>query len=118
MSDHVDSASPLDITVSPAELLPCPFCGNNSPWTYISFSCVVLRCSCGAEMHNGAAKVMYQRGEVPEELLAHTYEPDALVILKDGKEVHYPDHGYVGVNALAAFEHAGLTDKWNARANA
>lgn len=108
----------LDSLTGPAEFLPCPFCGNRWPWTHITFSCAVLRCSCGVEMQNGAVQVMYRRGEVPQELLAHAYEPTAFAILKDGEEVPYPEHGYVGVNVLAAFEYAGLTSKWNTRANA
>lgn len=99
----------------PAELLPCPFCGSCVPYQYISFSCAVLRCECGAEMNGASVRVMYKRGEVPPELLPFTYEPTALVMILNGKEVGYPDHGYVGVNALAAFEHAGFTEKWNTR---
>jgi hypothetical protein len=99
------------------DLLPCPFCGDRSPFTYITFSCAVLRCSCGAEINGGAVTVMYQRGDVPDGLKSHIYEPNCLVIIRDGKEIKYPDHGYVGVNVMAAFEYAGLTAKWNNRIN-
>lgn len=116
--DEPFDGSATNLLPEAGELLPCPFCGRNFPWTYITFSCAVLRCSCGAEMHNGSVNVMYKHGEVPTALLAHTYEPTALVILKDGKEIPYPDHGYVGVNVLAAFAHAGLTAKWNMRTSA
>lgn len=97
------------------ELLPCPFCGEGSPFTYISFSCAVLRCRCGSEMEGGAVRVMYKRDELPEELKPHSYEPTLLVMRQGDKEIRYPDHGYVGVNAIAAFGHAGVTAKWNRR---
>jgi len=98
------------------QILSCPFCGNSSPFTYISFNCVVLECDCGAKISGGAACVMYKRDELPEELRPHSYEPTALVIQdKDGKETPYPDHGYIGVSALAALKHCGALDKWNKR---
>lgn len=98
------------------DLLPCPMCGRNFPFTYISFNTAVLRCHCGVEMHKGAVTVMYKRDEIPEALKPHTYEPTCLVMkMSDGREVGYPDHGYVGVDAMAAFWHAGITKKWNSR---
>jgi hypothetical protein len=100
-----------------SELLPCPFCGNKSPFEYISPWTAVIRCECGIELHQGSVHVLYQRDEVPEALKAHTYEPTCLVVERDGKQLPYPDHGYVGVNVMAAFEFAGLTEKWNRRAN-
>lgn len=100
----------------PTPLLPCPFCGTSYPFTYISFSTAVLRCTCGATMKDSAACVMYKREELPPELKDFTYEPTALTIKKkDGTLVNYPDHGYVGINALAAFEYHGITAKWNKR---
>jgi len=100
----------------PTELLPCPFCGHTSPWTFIHFSCAVLRCRCGAEMQDGSAQVMYQREALPPELLPFSYEPTLLVIQnQDGSRTPYPDHGYIGVNVLAAFERAGITARWNRR---
>lgn len=99
------------------KLLPCPFCGNKFPFTHITFSCAVLRCKCGAEFQHGSVCVMYKRGEVPKELEPHTYEANALAIRKeDGSLVEYPEHGYVGVELLAALDHAGLLAKWNRRA--
>ena len=97
-------------------LKPCPFCGKTNPFTYISFSCCVLRCECGASFKDSSVLVMYKRGEVPSELEPYTYEPKLLVIQdRNGNQTPYPDHGYVGINAHAAFAHAGITEKWNRR---
>lgn len=99
------------------ELKPCPFCGNELPWTHISFNTAVLECGCGATFRGGSAavKTLYKRDEVPENLRPYVYEPDLLTIIKDGKEVGYPEHGYVGVNVVAAFWFSGITEKWNRR---
>lgn len=102
------------------KLLPCPHCGNDWPWEFITAHIAVIRCSdCGAEMKNGAVPVLYKRDKVPAELVGKTYEATALVIKNaDGTENGYPDHGYVGVSVDVAFEHAGLTEKWNRRSDA
>ena len=100
----------------PTELKPCPFCGNTSPFTYISYDIAVLRCSCGVKLEHCSARVMYLRNEVPPELLPFTYEPTLLVMVKaDGTSIPYPDHNLVGIHVMAAFEHAGLTAIWNRR---
>lgn len=102
----------------PENLKPCPCCGNKHPFTYITFSCAVLRCDCGLEIHNGAVSVVYQWDEIPKELIPFSYEPTLLEIKQeDGPNKKYPDHGYIGVNVMAAFEHAGLTKIWNTRSN-
>ena len=99
------------------ELKPCPFCGNLTPFTYISFACAVLECTCGVKMKGGAVKVMYKKEDLPEALKPHTYEATGLVLLKkDGEQVKWPDHGYIGVNVIEAFRHAGLLEMWNRRA--
>lgn len=98
------------------ELLPCPFCGNEHPFIFITFYCVVLRCSCGVEVTNGSACVMYERDKLPPELVGHTYELDGLILEKaDGTRRNYPEHGMIGVSAPVAFAHAGLTKIWNKR---
>lgn len=96
-------------------LLPCPMCGAHAPWTYISFSCAVLRCRCGVELEGAAVQVMYPRDKLPLALARYSYEPDLLVIRTDTGDVPYPDHGYVGVNAEAAFALYGHTARWNRR---
>lgn len=91
-------------------------CGEKWPFTYISFNCVVLRCECGIEVKNGAAAVMYKWDEVPELLMPYTYEPTLLKIkTKEGTLKSYPDHGYIGVSALAALHYGGILQKWNNR---
>jgi hypothetical protein len=98
------------------ELKPCPFCGNERPYTYISVSCAVLRCQCGATMEKASAQVLYKRSDVPDDLKPYIYEANALSMKQpDGSVLGYPEHGYVGINVLAAFEHAGITERWNRR---
>lgn len=97
-------------------LLPCPMCNASSPFTYISFNCAVLECGCGVKLKDAAVRTMYKREEVPLALERHTYEPTLLVIRnKDNVEIPYPDHGYVGVNAVEAFNLYGHTARWNRR---
>lgn len=98
------------------ELLPCPMCGNTLPFTHISFNCAALECNCGLTLKNAAVRTMYKREEVPLALERHTYEPTLLVIRsKDNIDTPYPEHGYVGVNAVAAFNLYGHTARWNRR---
>lgn len=81
---------------------PCPFCGSVLPFRYISISCVVMECSCGATMKDGAARIYYSKYEdIPEELEDYAYEPT-------GQE------GWC-ISASAALWHAGILDKWNRR---
>lgn len=102
--------------MSAPELKPCPFCGNTSPFTYITFSCAVLECKCGATLKKCAAQVMYKKDELPEALKPYAYEAELLVIRNaDGSETAWPDHGYIGVNVMGAFAHAGITEHWNRR---
>ena len=89
---------------------PCPCCGERSPFTYISSSCVVLRCSCGLEVGSdkGAARIMYPRKEVPPELVPHQYEFSE-------KSPWIEEEDYVAINALAALDHSGALAIWNRR---
>lgn len=96
-------------------LRPCPMCGSAMPFTYISFSCAVLRCRCGLTMEGASVQVMYRRADLPLALERHSYEPTALVIRTATGDVPYPDHGYVGVDAQAAFALYGHTARWNRR---
>jgi hypothetical protein len=99
------------------DLLPCPMCSAISPFTYISFNSAVLKCRCGVSLDGAAVRTMYKREEVPLALERYTYEPTLLVIIgKDNVEIPYPEHGYVGVNALVAFNLYGHTARWNRRA--
>lgn len=98
---------------------PCPFCGNRNPFTYISFSCAVLRCSCGVEVSapTAAVRVCYrERKDIPTALMPYTYPTTALAIREGDKVIEYPHHGYVGVSAPAAFAHSGALEIWNRRA--
>jgi hypothetical protein len=98
------------------DLLPCPMCGSSSPFTHITFSCAVLRCNCGVSLDGASVRTMYKREDVPLALERHTYEPILLVMRnKDGVETPYPDHGYVGVNAIEAFNLYGHLARWNRR---
>lgn len=99
----------------PTELLPCPMCGHRSPFTYITFSTAVLRCSCGVTMEHAAVRVMYERHSVPEALKPYTYEATLLQIQDRGRLLSHPEHGFIGVNAMAAFEYEGVTARWNRR---
>lgn len=106
--------------IEPAELLPCPFCGDKWPVEYISRYAAVLSCTCGATIRDACVPILYRVGKVPLALLAHIYEAKLLVMRQkssDGTVVDlaWPDHGMVGVNLLAALEHAGVTAKWNRR---
>ena len=98
------------------DLKPCPFCGAEMPWTVITFSCAVLRCRCGAEMEHGSVRIAYPETEIPPELREHAYPAQCLALrMKDGSLLNWPEHGYWGINIPAAFDHAGLTAKWNRR---
>lgn len=99
------------------ELLPCPFCGCDNVYTYIAFDVAVVRCQqCTATLKNNSAIVHYHKDSCPKELVeVETYEPTLLTIIKDGKEIHYPDHGYKGVSAMLAFKAYGVLDAWNTR---
>jgi hypothetical protein len=97
------------------EIKPCPFCGHKYPWTFITAFVAVLRCQCGATMEDAAVRVLYKRDELPEQLKDHTYEPELLVIKDGDRKIPYPDHGYIGVNVIAAFAHSGVLARWNAR---
>ncbi|SPZ07609.1 Uncharacterised protein [Pseudomonas luteola] len=101
--------------MSEIEIKPCPCCGAQLPFQHITFNCVVLRCDCGLEIRNGAAQTMYKRDELPKELEPYSYEPTGLVIKNGDTEIKYPEHGYIGVNAIAALKHSGALDKWNRR---
>ncbi|QPI13980.1 hypothetical protein MYO4S_00228 [Serratia phage 4S] len=100
------------------DLLPCPCCGNDMPFTYITHATCVLECKCGIGIAGckGAVKVVYDSIEdVPEELRSYAKPANALVFVIDGREVHWEEHGKVGINCMRAFEHAGLTAIWNNR---
>jgi len=98
------------------EIKPCPFCGNCSPFTYITVFTAVIECDCGATLRKNSATVLYKLDEVPNELSDHTYDAKLLVMRQhDGTSKEWPDHGYVGVNALAALEYSGALGRWNAR---
>ena len=69
-------------------------------------------------MKDGAVLVMYKREDLPEALKPYAYEPTLLVMKQaDGSLINYPEHGYIGVDAIAAFHHSGALDKWNTRTN-
>lgn len=98
------------------ELKPCPFCGNEFPVEYITWDAAVLKCKCGATFEHAAVRVMYKKDELPKELEPYTYEPTLLYLrTKDGKLIPATELGYVGVNVMAAFWFAGITQKWNRR---
>lgn len=97
------------------EIKPCPFCGNEYPWTFYSpFSATLCCTQCDYSF--GSAKVLYKLDELPYGLQGKEKPADALA-LKDGdKTLHFPEHGYYSVSCLDAFDHAGLLAKWNTRA--
>lgn len=88
-----------------AELLPCPMCGNKSPWTYISQSCAVIRCKCGIELRGSPVRTMYEPAEVPLVFERYVTHAEAL-----------SDMGYVWVSPLDSFYVLGHTARWNRRA--
>lgn len=96
---------------------PCPFCGNKNTLRYLSPFIAYIGCDeCDITM--GFARVLYKRDELPEELKEYQYEPKLLSIIgEDGVLRDYPEHGYVGVSAVAALDHAGVLEKWNRRAS-
>lgn len=96
------------------EIKPCPFCGNLSPFGYHNPFIAYLGCN-NCEIYFGSVKVIYKKDELPQELKEYTYEPKMLSIEKDGKTIDYPEHNMVGVNAIAAFNNAGILEKWNNR---
>lgn len=99
------------------EILPCPFCGCTNVWGYISCFTVQLKCrECGAHTKGNCATVIYKKNNPPSQLIGvETYEPDALTIKEGDKEIAYPEHGYVGVNAMLALKAYGAIDRWNKR---
>lgn len=100
------------------KLKPCPFCGCKNVIRYYSSFCVAIECgSCGAKTEGNSAIVLYKRNMPPKELWGiEFYEATALVMLEeDGSEVHYPEHGYVGVNINLALKAYGAWDRWNKR---
>ncbi len=97
-----------------SDIKPCPFCGNKMPFGYYNPSIAYLGCDkCGISF--GSAKVIYKRSELPEDLKGLEYEASALIIIEDGKEIHYPEHDMVGINCVIAFDHKGILSKWNNR---
>lgn len=98
------------------DLLPCPCRGNEFPFEYITYSCCILRCKCGIELHNAAVRVVYKSfDEVPEELKPYANPANALVFEREGKLIQWEEHQNYGVSCMRAFEHAGFTAKWNKR---
>lgn len=99
-------------------LLPCPFCGCKDVWHYASIFYVYVECSnCGATLKNSSCRVLYHKDSVPEKLVGvETYEAECLDIKNnDGTITHYPEHGYVGVNAMLSLQAYGVMDRWNRR---
>lgn len=100
------------------ELKPCPFCGCKDVFKYAGMFFVYIEChECGATLKNSSACVLYHKDKCPEKLISvETYEAECLVIkANDGTLLPYPDHGYVGVNAIKAFKAYGALDRWNRR---
>ena len=85
-------------------LLPCPMCGNELPFRTISASCVVIECKCGVTLRDGAARTMYNKNDIPPELLPHAY-----------RAIGFTCDGYYLIPASIAFAYAGLTKVWNTR---
>lgn len=104
--------------MSEAKLLPCPCCGNEYPFQYISFSCCVLRCKCGIELHGAAISPVYHMETMPEELKQFASPAELLVIRTDKGDVSWPEHGYYSVSVVESFRHFGHLEKWNRRAPA
>lgn len=105
----------------PAEILPCPCCGNTCPWTFLTYSCCVLRCDCGIELNGAVVRAVYKKTPgpecIPDELLPFAKPADALRIRSQGGAlVDYPEHGYYSVSVVESFRHFGFLDKWNRRA--
>jgi hypothetical protein len=100
-----------------SDIKSCPFCGNKTPFSYHNYHTACLGCqNCGFSF--GSVTVIYKRDELPEALKGLEYEPKSLVIIdKEGKEVGYPEHGFVGINCVIAFDYAGILEKWNRRSN-
>jgi len=98
-----------------SDIKPCPFCGNEMPFSYYNPSTAYLGCdSCGINF--GSVQVLYKRDELPKELKGLEYEADALVIIEsDGTRTSYPEHNRVGINCVIAFDHKGILSKWNKR---
>ena len=98
------------------KIKPCPFCGNDLPFEYISIWTVYIHCRCGIQLKDSGARVLYKKGDCPKELIGvQTYEATALIMKIDGKEVKYPEHNYVGVSALVALQAYGHLERWNKR---
>lgn len=108
------------MTILNEDLLPCPFCGEKFPFTYISYNCCVLECKCGigiAGCKGGVTVVYDSMDAVPEELKPYA-RPASGLAFKDGDRiVEWEEHGKVGLSCMRAFEHAGLTKIWNNRCN-
>jgi len=89
------------------KLLPCPFCGCTNVFTSLGFNHMKIEChDCGATPKDGFGTILYKKGECPDELKGvETYEAKCLNIKdKEGNIIRWPEHGYVGVNAMLAFK--------------
>lgn len=99
-----------------ADLLPCPCCGNKYPWKYITFTCCVLRCSCGLEVQGATISPVYKMDNIPAALREFAHPADALQISMPGGEIHnFPEHGYYSVSVVESFKHFGFAAIWNRR---
>ena len=102
---------------------PCKHCGNTMPWTWITYSCCVLRCSCGIELHAASVRGVYKKvalydGDpelLPPEIEQYANPADGLTIIErgTGREISWPEHGYWSVPVDRSFEHFGHAAKWN-----
>lgn len=85
-------------------LLPCPMCGNRSPWEYICQSAAVIRCKCGIDLKGSSVRTMYRPEEVPLVLERYVSRSPALDAV-----------GCVWICPPDAFQVFGHTSRWNRR---
>lgn len=96
------------------EIIPCPRCRHEHVIKHLGIHTVRMEClSCGHSIGAaGEAATLVKREEVPAGL---PFYERILLRLKgtDGRPVEWPHHGYVGIHAVRALQHAGCIERWN-----
>lgn len=104
-------------TTTYEKLKPCPFCGYELPWKFISFTCCVLECRCGASLTDNAVQTAYHKPDLDNlpHLLpyATALEQEVSVITLSGDTKTCND--FWCVPADVAFYYGGVTSRWNKR---
>ena len=101
--------------VEDKELLPCPFCGNDFPFTYVTAFSAILECECGAGIKGSEVRTVYKLDELPEGLRDKARPAELLIVRTKECDKHWPEHGYYGVSIVESFFHYGHAQKWNRR---